>query len=134
MSDDPLAGLAELLELSLATRPERMNDAVFPTLPPEIQHALRATTEATATLAIAEAPVAPGDALRARVLASIAARRARAARKAVLVIDMLNDHLAPGRPLEVPRARDVVPALAKRLDDARAGGVPVVYVCDRHDP
>jgi nicotinamidase-related amidase len=35
--------------------------------------------------------------------------------------------------VEVPRARDIVPALAARLDAARAGGIPVVYVVDRHE-
>src|SRR5262249_17525179 len=40
----------------------------------------------------------------------------------------------PGGPLEVPRARGIVPALKARLDDARGRGVPVVYVCDSHAP
>ena len=46
---------------------------------------------------------------------------------------MLNDHLTPGRPLEVPRARDVVPALSARLDEARKKGIPVVYIVDQHE-
>jgi nicotinamidase-related amidase len=56
------------------------------------------------------------------------------ARKAVLVVDMLNDHLVPGRPLEVPRARGIVPALVARLEQARRENVPVVYVLDEHEP
>jgi nicotinamidase-related amidase len=47
---------------------------------------------------------------------------------------MIRDHLTPGRPLEVPRARDIVVALAARIEQARAAGVPVVYVLDRHEP
>ena len=47
---------------------------------------------------------------------------------------MLNDHLTPGSSVEVPRARDIVPAVAARLDAARAAGLPVVYVVDQHDP
>src|SRR6202042_584627 len=35
---------------------------------------------------------------------------------------------------EVPRTRDIVPAVAKRIEDARAQGIPVVYVVDRHAP
>jgi nicotinamidase-related amidase len=51
----------------------------------------------------------------------------------LVVLDMINDHLAPGGPLEVPRARAIVPALKSRLDDARRRRVPVVYVCDTHE-
>lgn len=47
---------------------------------------------------------------------------------------MLNDHLTPGSSMEVPRARDIVPALVARLDAARAAGIPVIYVVDQHDP
>jgi nicotinamidase-related amidase len=49
------------------------------------------------------------------------------------VLDMINDHLTPGRPLEVPRARAIVPALAERLAAARFDAVPVIYACDRHE-
>jgi nicotinamidase-related amidase len=86
-----------------------------------------------ALLALTAPPVRPPPSLRARVLAS-RARPRRPERAAVLVIDMLVDHLAPGRPIEIPRARDIVPALRARLDDARAREVPVIYVCDRHPP
>ena len=54
--------------------------------------------------------------------------------KALLVIDMLNDFLLPGAPLEVPSGRDIVPALASRIRQARADMTPVIYVCDSHDP
>jgi nicotinamidase-related amidase len=46
---------------------------------------------------------------------------------------MQNDHLAAGGPLEVPRARNIVPALAARLEAARREGVPIVYVVDQHE-
>ena len=55
-------------------------------------------------------------------------------RKALLVIDMLNDFLLPGAPLEVPAARDIVPSIAHRIDRARQEGVPVIYLCDNHAP
>jgi nicotinamidase-related amidase len=51
-----------------------------------------------------------------------------------VVLDMIQDYLSPGGPLEVPRARDVVPALKKRLAEARARKLPIVYVCDTHPP
>lgn len=53
-------------------------------------------------------------------------------KKAVVVIDMLNDFLRPGAPLEVPDARKIVPALRRRLARARRSGELVVYVCDAH--
>jgi nicotinamidase-related amidase len=130
MSDE----LADLLELALAIRPERVRDAMRAGAPAEVREGWGVVEEAMAALAVADDPKAPPAGLRARIGASVAARRARKPCKAVVVCDMLNDHLTPGRPLEVPRARDVVPALAKRLDDARASGVPVIYILDRHAP
>ncbi len=53
---------------------------------------------------------------------------------ALVIIDMLNDFVLPGAPLEVPAARDILPALKQRLDQARQDGMPVLYVCDAHDP
>jgi len=54
--------------------------------------------------------------------------------EALLVVDMLNDFVLPDAPLEVPAARDAVPAIRARIDRAREAGIPVVYVCDAHDP
>lgn len=53
-------------------------------------------------------------------------------RQVLLVIDMLNDFVLPGAPLEVPHTRQILPALQTRLQHARASGIPVVYVCDAH--
>jgi nicotinamidase-related amidase len=52
--------------------------------------------------------------------------------EALLVIDMLNDFVLAGAPLEVPATRAILPALQARLAEARARGVPVIYVCDAH--
>lgn len=54
-------------------------------------------------------------------------------KQALLVVDMLNDFLRPGGPLEVPSAREILPVLRARLERARQEGVPVLYVCDAHD-
>jgi nicotinamidase-related amidase len=51
---------------------------------------------------------------------------------AVLVIDMLNDFVQKGSPLEIPRARRIVPNIKKRLAKARRERTPVIYVCDKH--
>jgi len=52
--------------------------------------------------------------------------------KALVVVDMLNDFVRPGAPLEVPAARGIVPALRRRIAKARKDGELVVYVCDSH--
>jgi nicotinamidase-related amidase len=123
-----------LLELALAGRPERVVDMVLGVQPPQVTAAYGGIVESLAALGRAEDAASPGPALRGRLMQSLTARKATATRRAVLVIDMLNDHLTPGRPLEVPRAREVVPALSARLDEARKDGTPVVYVVDQHDP
>jgi len=55
-------------------------------------------------------------------------------REALLVIDMLNDFVLPGAPLEVPDARAIIPVIRKQGETARRAGDPVVYVCDSHEP
>lgn len=54
-------------------------------------------------------------------------------RRALLVIDMLNDFVLKGAPLEVPSAREIIPALRAGIEKAREEGVPVIYICDSHD-
>jgi len=53
-------------------------------------------------------------------------------RSALLVIDMLEDFVRPGAPLEVPQTRKILPAIARRVSRARREGDLVVYVCDSH--
>ena len=53
-------------------------------------------------------------------------------RRALLIIDMLEDFVRPGAPLEVPRTRDILPTLRRRVSRARRGGELVVYICDAH--
>lgn len=55
------------------------------------------------------------------------------AQEALLIIDMLNDFVLDGAPLEVPDARKIVPVIKKEIDTARAKGIPVIYICDAHD-
>lgn len=124
--------LADLLAFVLSGRPERATAAVVSQMPPEQRAALGATVDTIALLARQSDPEAPSAALRERIVATLRSRVARKTRRALLVCDMIVDHLTPGRPLEVPRARGIVPAVAGRIEAARAGGVPVVYVLDRH--
>ncbi len=51
---------------------------------------------------------------------------------ALLVIDMLNDFVREGRSLEVPAARQIIPAIQEAIEAARRGGAKVIYVCDHH--
>jgi nicotinamidase/pyrazinamidase len=124
---------AELLAIVASGRPEPFVDVGLAGSGPEVMSALRDLREALASLALAEAPRRPTPELRARIMRSLGPRAAPP-RRALLVMDMQNDHLTPGRPLEVPRARAIVPALAARLESARRDGVPVVYVLDEHEP
>lgn len=130
MTEDPRQ--AALLELLLQGRPERVTTLLLRGEGNETKAEAAKIADALGALAVALSPEAPPAGLKGRILESLASRpRTRAA---VLVIDMLNDHLRPGGSVEVPRARDIVPALLGRLDAARAEGVPVVYVVDRHEP
>lgn len=52
--------------------------------------------------------------------------------RALLIIDMLNDFVRPGAPLEVAHNREILPALQQRLMNARRDGTPVLFICDAH--
>jgi len=54
-------------------------------------------------------------------------------KEALLIIDMLNDFVLSGAPLEVPETRNIIKNIQKEIRDARAAGKPVIYVCDNHD-
>lgn len=54
-------------------------------------------------------------------------------KKALLVIDMVNDFLLKKAPLEVPKGRRILPALKRRLGEARKEKIPIIYICDSHD-
>jgi nicotinamidase-related amidase len=125
-------GKERLLELLLAGCPERILGAMV-AVSPEDAADLREARETCADLALSCEPALPSPALRERILA--ARPRVRSPRRpAVVVLDMIQDYLTPGGPLEVPRARDIVPAIQRRLGDARSKGTPVIYVCDTHPP
>lgn len=51
---------------------------------------------------------------------------------AILVMDMINDFVLKGAPLEVPRGRQIIGNIRKRLARAARDRVPVIYICDRH--
>lgn len=53
-------------------------------------------------------------------------------KEALLVLDLLNDFVLPGAPLEVPDTRKILPVVKKEIERARAAGNPVIYICDAH--
>lgn len=126
-----------LLALVLAGTPDRVIDAVVQPSD-EDRVGLERHRTALASTALALKPVAPPTVeARAHFAARIAGSkspRERLARRALVVLDMIGDYLTPGRPLHVPRAKAIVPALRERLDRAREAGEPVLYLCDRHAP
>jgi nicotinamidase/pyrazinamidase len=56
------------------------------------------------------------------------------AKEALLIIDMLNDFVLKGAPLEVPETRKVVSNINREIEKARSEGNPVIYICDTHAP
>ncbi|WP_170837728.1 isochorismatase family protein [Streptomyces sp. TP-A0874] len=48
-------------------------------------------------------------------------------KSALLVIDMQNDFVLEGYPMEVPMARHRLPRMRQVIDGCRAAGVPVIY-------
>ena len=75
-------------------------------------------------------------AIRREIIERVLARRGRlhlfdrldAKRTALLVIDMQNAFVAPGAPIEVPGARDIVPGINRLAVELRRRGVPVIWV------
>jgi nicotinamidase/pyrazinamidase len=56
-------------------------------------------------------------------------------KRALLVIDMLNDFIEFDGALPIgPTGAAIVPAIERQIAAARKQGEPVVYICDRHRP
>ncbi|HBJ67465.1 cysteine hydrolase [Alcaligenes nematophilus] len=51
---------------------------------------------------------------------------------AVIVIDMQNDFIAPGAPLETPMGMELMPRLKKLLGHARQTGMEVIFTAHAH--
>ena len=80
-------------------------------------------------------------ALRPEIVERVTARRGRlhlydfldARRTALLVIDMQNAFVAPGAPIEVPAAREIVPQINRLADGLRRRGATVVWVLHQNE-
>src|SRR5215216_1018846 len=53
---------------------------------------------------------------------------------ALIVVDMQNDFVAPGAPLESPAGRAMLPRLQQALACCREHGIPVIYTAHVHRP
>jgi nicotinamidase-related amidase len=54
------------------------------------------------------------------------------AKTAMIVVDMQNDFVATGAPMETPAARAMVPKLAEALKICRGAGIRVIYTAHVH--
>jgi biuret amidohydrolase len=54
------------------------------------------------------------------------------AKTAMIVVDMQNDFVASGAPIEVSAARAMVPKLAEALKICRGSGIRVIYTAHVH--
>jgi ureidoacrylate peracid hydrolase len=53
---------------------------------------------------------------------------------AMIVVDMENDFVAPGAPMETPAGRAMLPHLQRALACCREVGIPVIYTAHVHRP
>lgn len=125
-------GRERLLEMVLSGTPDRVLDALAGASPDDAADLVE-IREMLGYLGSSVEPVEPPPGLRDRILGQ-KLRPKRPSRPVFLVCDMIKDHLTPGRPLEVPRARGIVASLKERLKEARSKSIPVIYVCDSHAP
>lgn len=50
----------------------------------------------------------------------------------LLIIDMQNDFIAEGAPIECPGGRDIIPNIKAMKDWANANGIPIAYTKEEH--
>jgi nicotinamidase-related amidase len=58
----------------------------------------------------------------------------RPATTAFLVVDMTNDFLLEGAPMECPQGRDLIPRLASLAEACRTAGIAVIFTTHVHRP
>lgn len=57
---------------------------------------------------------------------------AKGSESALLIIDMVNDFVLEGAPLEVPDTRKIIKNIKREIERAREAKIPIIYVCDAH--
>ena len=53
--------------------------------------------------------------------------------KALLIIDMLNDFVLQGAPLEVPDTEKIIPHIREQIKMTRKSNMSIIYICDSHE-
>ncbi len=53
---------------------------------------------------------------------------------AIVIIDMLNDFILKGAPLECAKGREIIEPIKKLIEQGRKKNIPIIYVADSHDP
>ncbi|MCG9479013.1 MAG: cysteine hydrolase [Actinomycetia bacterium] len=56
------------------------------------------------------------------------------AKKALIIIDMLNDFVLKGAPLKVPKIETITGPIQREIEKAKLKNFPVIYLCDSHRP
>jgi len=54
-------------------------------------------------------------------------------KKALLIIDMLNDFVMDGASLKVPGIEKIIGPIKREIKKAKSEGYQVIYLCDSHD-
>lgn len=54
------------------------------------------------------------------------------AKRALLIIDMLNDFIQDDAPLCVPGGKEIIPNIQQEIERAHQEEAPVIFVCDNH--
>jgi nicotinamidase-related amidase len=124
-------GKEQLLEMILHGTSPRIVDTIVEISPADAADLVELRNGLADVALAGSAPLPPPPSLRERLLAT-RPRVRRPERPVMIVLDMIQDHLTPGKPMEVPRARGILPAMQRRLAEARAKAIPVIYVCDTH--
>src|SRR5690348_16108098 len=60
--------------------------------------------------------------------------RIEPSKTAMIVVDMQNDFVAPGAPMQSPAGLAMVPRLKQALTCCRESGIPVIYTAHVHRP
>lgn len=53
--------------------------------------------------------------------------------RALLIINMLNDFVLDGAPLEIPKIKKIIEPIKKEIEKAGSSNYPVIYLCDSHE-
>lgn len=62
------------------------------------------------------------------------AEKKEKSKTAFLIIDMINDFVHPDGALVAAGAKEIIPNIIRRREEAKKQGIPIIYLSDTHDP